>query len=157
MLWRLIYIYKAEKPSVCLSVCLSVTPLTLLEPPTWTYQLPNIINPSSSYFRFVNTSKCSDQIAFCSGLKTNNWRKLEQHSIENHSRMAQWVEQLTCIQEVTGSNPAGEQIFFPKSILFAYIHNSALITLLLGIASTHRKGDNSCSLSSLYTSALNAL
>ena len=31
--------------------------------------------------------------------------------------MAQWVEQLTCIQEVVGSNPAGEQIFFQKSIL----------------------------------------
>ena len=26
--------------------------------------------------------------------------------------MAQWVEQLTCIQEVTGSNLAGEQVFF---------------------------------------------
>ena len=28
--------------------------------------------------------------------------------------MAQWVEQLTCIQEVAGLNPAGEQIFFSK-------------------------------------------
>jgi len=26
--------------------------------------------------------------------------------------MAQWVEQLTCIQEVMGLNPAGEQVFF---------------------------------------------
>ena len=26
--------------------------------------------------------------------------------------MAQWVEQLTCIQEVEGSNPAGKQIVF---------------------------------------------
>ena len=26
--------------------------------------------------------------------------------------MAQWVEQLTCIQEIVGLNPAGEQIFF---------------------------------------------
>ena len=40
--------------------------------------------------------------------------KLEQHSIKNHNHMAQWVEQLTCIQEVAGSNPAGEQIFFLK-------------------------------------------
>ena len=40
--------------------------------------------------------------------------KLEQHSIENHSHMAQWVEQLTCIPEVTGSNPAGEQKFFSE-------------------------------------------
>ena len=28
--------------------------------------------------------------------------------------MAQSLEQLTCIQEVTGSNPGGEQIFFSK-------------------------------------------
>ena len=35
--------------------------------------------------------------------------------------MAQLLEQLTCIQEVTGSNPGSEQIFFfRKSILFAY-------------------------------------
>ena len=26
--------------------------------------------------------------------------------------VAQWVEQLTCIQEVAGSNPVGVQIFF---------------------------------------------
>ena len=35
--------------------------------------------------------------------------------------MAQWVEQLTCIQEVAGTNPAREQFFFQKSILFAYM------------------------------------
>ena len=116
-----IYIKLKSHPSVCLSVCLSVTLLTRLELLTWTYQLPNTINPSSSYFKFVTASKCGDQIAFCSGLKTKKWRKLKQHSIENHSRMAQWVEQLTCIQEVAGSNPAGERIFFlRKSILFAY-------------------------------------
>ena len=103
-----IYIYKAEK----LSVRLSITLITRLKLPTSTYQLCNIINPSSSYFKFVTTSECGDQIVFCSGLKTKKWRKLEQHSIENHSRMAQWVEQLTCIQEVAGLNPAGKQFFF---------------------------------------------
>ena len=41
------------------------------------------------------------------------WRKLKQHSMENHSHIAQWIEQLTCIQEVAGSNPAGGH-FFPK-------------------------------------------
>ena len=102
-----IYI-KAEKPSVHLSV----TPIAHLRLLKSTYQLPNIINPSSSYFKFVTASECSDQIAFCSGLKTKKWRKLEQHSIENHSHMAQLVVQLTCIQEVAGSNPGGEQIFF---------------------------------------------
>ena len=44
--------------------------------------------------------------------------KLEQYSIKNHSHIAQWVEQLTCIQEVACSNPAGEQIFFRKSTYF---------------------------------------
>ena len=85
-------------------------------------------------FKFVTASECGDQIVFCSGLKMKKWRKLKQHSIRNHSHMAQWVEQLTCIQEVAGSNPAGKQIFFRKSILFAYkfFLNSALIALLLG-------------------------
>ena len=48
------------------------------------------------------------------------WRKLEQHSIENYSHMAQWVEQLTCIQEVMDSNPAGEQIFFFENQYFLH-------------------------------------
>ena len=91
--------------------------LTRLGLPTSTYKLHNIINPSSSYFKFVIGSEFSDQIAFCSGLKTKKWRKLEQHSIKNHSRMAQWVEQLTCIQEVAGSNPAGEKIFFENQFI----------------------------------------
>jgi len=64
-----------------------------------------------------------DQIAFYSRLKTKKWRKFEQHSIENHSHMAQWVEQLACIQETAaaGLNPAGEHFFFSRiSILFAF-------------------------------------
>ena len=110
-----IYIYKAIR----LSVRPSVTPITHLGQPSVTYQLPNVINPSSSYFKFVTVSECSDQIAFCSRLKTKKRRKLEQHSIENHSHMAQSVVQLTCIQEVAGSNPCGEQLFFFwLSILF---------------------------------------
>ena len=108
-----IYIYKAEK----LSVRPSVTPITHLGQPTVAYQLPNFINPSSSYFKFVTVSECSDQIAFCSRSKTKKWRKLEQHSIENHSHMAQWVVQLTCIQEVAGSNPGGEQLLFKHVFL----------------------------------------
>ena len=103
-----IYIKLKSRPSVCLSVTL----ITHLGQPTVIYQLPIIINPSSSYFKFVTVSECGDQIAFCSGLKTKKWRKLEQHSIENHSHMAQSVVQLTCIQEVAGSNPGGEQLFF---------------------------------------------
>ena len=101
-------IYQAE----ILSVCLSVTLLTRLGLLTSLYQLANIKNPSSSSFKFVTASKCSDQLAFYSCLKTKKWRKLKQQSIENHSHMAQSVVQLTCIQEVAGSNPGGEQIFF---------------------------------------------
>jgi len=56
--------------------------------------------------------------------------------------MAQYVEQLTCIQEVAGSNSAGEQIVFSKINTFCIhdIQNSALIALLLGIPSTHQNG-----------------
>ena len=89
------------------------TPLRLSTSP---YQLLNTKNPSSSSFKFVSASKCGDQLAFYNHLKTKKWRKLEQHSIENHSHMAQSVVQLTCIQ-VAGSNPGGEQIFFWISIL----------------------------------------
>jgi len=99
------------KLKTCPSVCLSVTLLTLLELSTLPYQLPNIENSLLSSFKFVSASKCSDQLTFYSHLKSKKWRKLEQHSIENHSHMAQWVVQLTCIQEVVGSNPGGEQIF----------------------------------------------
>ena len=76
------------------------------------YQLPNIKNSSSLSFKFVTMSKCGDQLAFYSRLKMKKWRKLEQHSIKNHSHMAQSAVQLTCIQEVVGLNPGGEQIFF---------------------------------------------
>ena len=103
-------IYIKEKS--CPSVCPSVTLLIRLGLSTSPYQLSNIKNPSSSSFKFVTASKCGDQLAFYSRLKTRKWRKLEQHSIENHSHMAQSVVQLTCIQEVAGSNPGGEQIFF---------------------------------------------
>ena len=107
-----IYIKLKSCPSVCLSVRLSVTLLTLLELSTSPYQLPKIKNPSSSSFKFVPASKCGDQLAFYSRLKTKKWRKLEQHSIENHSHMTQSVVQLTCIKEVAGLNPGGEQLFF---------------------------------------------
>ena len=46
--------------------------------------------------------------------------EVEKTSIKNHSHVAQWVEQLTCIQEVTGSNPAGEQIFFFENQYFLH-------------------------------------
>ena len=85
-------IYKAEKPSVCLSDTL----ITHLGLQSSTYHLLNIINPSSSSFKFVTVSECDNHITFCSWLETKKWRKIKQHSIENHS-MAQWVEQLTCI------------------------------------------------------------
>ena len=63
--------------------------------------------------------QCGDQLAFCRGLKTKKWRKLEQNSIKNHSHIAQWVEQLTCIQEVAGLNPVGEH-FFSKNQYFLH-------------------------------------
>ena len=89
-----VYIYKGE----ILSICLSVTLLIRQGLSTSPYQLPNIKNTSSSSFKFVTVSKCGDQLTFYSRLKTKKWRKLEQHSIKNHSHMAQSVVQLTCIQ-----------------------------------------------------------
>ena len=96
-------------------------PITHLGLPTLTYQLPNTLNSSSSYFKFVTTSWCSDQLAFGSKLKAKKWRRFEQRvPLKTTAHIAQWEEQLTCIREVVGSNPAGKQIFFLKSVLFAY-------------------------------------
>ena len=42
--------------------------------------------------------------------------KIERERVYNShmtiDHMAQWVEQLTCIQEVVGSNPVGQYIYF---------------------------------------------
>ena len=115
---KLGHIYKAKILSVCLSICLPVYhAVTHLGPSTSPYQLPNIKNPSSFSFKFVTASKYDDQLAFYSRLKTKKWRKLEQHSIENHSHITQLAVQLTCIQEIVGLNPGGEQIFFEYLLL----------------------------------------
>ena len=47
--------------------------------------------------------------------------------------MAQLVVQLTCIQEVAGLNPAGEQIFFRKSIFLytRFLKSSFVSTVYL--------------------------
>ena len=37
--------------------------------------------------------------------------------------ITQWVEQLTCIQEVVGSNPTGERFF---SLISCFLHTSFL-------------------------------
>jgi len=76
-----ISIYKAEKPSICLSV----TPLTCLGLLTMTYQLPNTINSSSSYFQICHRVLMQWSVVFCRELKTKKWRKLKQHSIKNHT------------------------------------------------------------------------
>jgi len=47
--------------------------------------------------------------------------KLKQHSIKNRSHIAQWVEQLTCIHQVVGLNPAGEH-FFSEHQYFLHTH-----------------------------------
>ena len=113
----LVYIYKAKKPSVCLSVM----PITHLGLPILPYQLPNIIKPSSSYFKFVTASECNDQVAFYSRLKMKKWRKLEQLSIENRSTDSSMGSSTDLYSGACGSNPVGEQIFFRKPILFAYM------------------------------------
>ena len=67
-------------------------------------------------------------------------RKLEQHSIENHSHIAQWAEQLTCI---AGSNPAGEHSFFFENQYFLHTRFckvQLVVALFLGIPSMHRNG-----------------
>ena len=73
-IWRIyIYIY------IKLKSCSSVTLITQLGLSTSPYQLPNTRNSSSSLVNAV-----ASLIVFCSRLKAMKWRKLKQHSIENH-------------------------------------------------------------------------
>ena len=48
---------------------LSVTPITLLELPTSTFQLLNTIKPLSTNYKFITTSSRGIQFALCNGLK----------------------------------------------------------------------------------------
>ena len=50
--------------------------------------------------------------------------------------MAQWVEQLTCIQEVAGSNPAGEQIFLENQY---FLHKRFLKSSFNSTVTWHSK------------------
>ena len=51
--------------------------------------------------------------------------KCAPQQVENLSRKVQWVEQLTCIQEVAGSNPAGNTFFENQCFLHAYFLKSS--------------------------------
>jgi len=73
------------------------------------------------------------------------WTRKNSNSIPSKTtaQTAQWVEQLTRIQEAVGLISAGEQFFLSSKINAFCIHvflNSALIALLLGIPSTHGNG-----------------
>ena len=113
--------------------------LTRLGLPTLTYQLPNTINPSSSYFKFT-ASLCGDQLAFCSHLK--KWRKLKQHSMENHSTDSSMVSATDLDSGGCGFESCWwTEFFFQKwNVLHACFWTSVLITLLLGVPSTHQNG-----------------
>jgi len=67
-------------------------PLTHLELPTSTRQLPNTINPLPGYFKFITAefSLCFED------------KEAEQPSIETTVHIAQQITQLTCIQKVAG-------------------------------------------------------
>ena len=112
---------KTEILSVCLlSVCPSFMLLTRPRLPRLTYQLPNTINPLFSYFRFVITSLCSGQLAFCSRLKMKKWRKLEQHSTENHSTNNSVGRAADLHSGGHGFKSNWWTVFFPNIMLFAY-------------------------------------
>ena len=58
-------------------------------------------------------------------MNTGKWNRYHAHldkEVEKTLEIAKWVKNLTCIQEVAGSNPADEQIFFFENNTFAYIY-----------------------------------
>ena len=106
-------INQAERPfvylSVCLhSICVSQLSHELLHVSKWFLCLVKCL--LSGYFKFVITSWCGIQLFVCSGLKENNWRKLKQHSTENHRKIAELVERMISKHEAVSSNP-GSKIF----------------------------------------------
>jgi len=62
-----LYIYKGK--FLCLSLTLSVTPITRLQLPTSTFQPSNAINLISANFKFIGSSSHGVQFALCSRLK----------------------------------------------------------------------------------------
>ena len=133
-----LYRYKAEKPSVCLhSICVSQLfhePLHVLK---WFLAKHSL----SRYFKFVITHWFGIQLLLCSGLKENDWRKLEQHSTKNHRKIAELVERVTRKHEVVGSNP-GIKTFFHKFIFLYVIFASLLQYLALQAHFKLRLGRN---------------
>jgi len=135
-----LYIYKAEKLSVCLHSIhlsqLSHKPFHVSK-----HFLCLAKHSLSGYFKFVIVIWCGIQLLLCSRLKENNWRKLEQHSTEKHRKIAELLERVTSKNEVVGSNP-GSETFFSKLHTFC-IHvfsNVSFASLLLSITSTLRDG-----------------
>ena len=132
-----IYIYISE----ILSVYLSFTPITRLGLLRSTYQLPNTINPSFSYFKFVTASECGNQIAFYSKLKTKKWRKLKSNILLKTTAICSmgWANNLHSgghrFEFSWWTDFFFENQYFLHTRLF---FNLALITLLLGIPITHR-------------------
>jgi len=106
----LVYIYKAE----ILSVCLSVMPITCLGLLTSTYFI-NLWTPQTHH---PPTSSLSQQVNAVISLRSAaTWRKLKQLFFENHSTDSQMGSAIDLHSEVVGSNPAGKW-FFLKIILF---------------------------------------
>jgi len=110
-----IHMYKAEKPSVCLSVM----PITHLGLPTSTYQLPKTINPSSS------TSSLSPQVNAVIRLRSAaGWRRRSRENLSNIPSKTTAIS----MGRATDLHSGGcgfefsrwTDFFFWKSILFVY-------------------------------------
>ena len=69
------------------------------------------------------------QLLFSRRLKEKNWRKLEQHSTENHRKIPDQLECVTSKHEVMVSNLDGETFSFSK--LFAYMFFLCQLSLAL--------------------------
>ena len=110
-----IYIYKAEKPSVCLSSFHSYqSAISRTTSCIKAFFVPNEALVSG-YFKFVIAIWCGIQLLLCSGLN------IKQHSTENHRKIAELLERVISKHEVVGLNPGSETFFF-KTSHFLYTH-----------------------------------
>ena len=104
------------------ATCPSIKPITCLALPVLTHQLSNTKRSTSAYSRLVTASKCGVQFALCLGLKAKKWRKLKEHSVENHNTNCS-IGRMTDLH--SGGRWVWVQVvhsfFFWKSHLFAYM------------------------------------
>ena len=117
----LVYIYKAKKPSVYPSVCLSVMPITHLGLPTLPYQLPNIksswwtdfFSKTNTFCMHVFLKFSFDYQCYVLGIPSTHWNETWMKLNALHLTRTCWLLIDSCfvcpLQQIEGTGVEGRQ------------------------------------------------